>query len=154
MTTMNRYGAVFAVAGLLALGGCETMNNPANTSSSGTTNSANAYSGYGVVQSIELVQQASSSGIGVGTIAGAVVGGILGHQVGGGTGQTVATVAGAAGGAYAGHELEKRQQQTANAYKFTLRMDNGAYQTVMQSTSADFRVGDRVKIENGVLQRY
>ena len=159
MTTMNRYGAVLALAGLLTLGGCETMNNPTNTSSSGTINPANVYSGYGVVQSIELVQQGNSgiagSGIGIGTIAGAVVGGIVGHQVGGGTGQTAATVAGAAGGAYVGHELEKRQQQqTADVYKFTIRMDNGSYQALTQSTSANFRVGDRVKIENGVLQRY
>ena len=65
-----------------------------------------------------------------------------------------ATIGGAAAGAYAGHELEKRQKQTAAAYKFTIRMDNGSYQTLMQSTSANFRVGDRVKIENGVLQRY
>jgi outer membrane lipoprotein SlyB len=50
--------------------------------------------------------------------------------------------------------LEKGQQQTATAYKFTIRMDNGAYQTLMQDTSANFRVGDRVKIENGVMQRY
>ncbi len=159
MTAMNKYGAVLAVAGLLTLGGCETMNNPTNTSGSGTTNPANVYSGYGVVQSIELVQQGSSgiagSGIGIGAIAGAVVGGIVGSQVGSGTGQTAATVAGAAGGAYVGHELEKRQQQqTADVYKFTIRMDSGSYQSLTQSTSANFRVGDRVKIENGVLQRY
>ncbi len=154
MNAMNRYGTVLAVAGLLTLGGCETMNTPSNTSSSGTTSSANVYSGYGVVQSIELVPQ-GSTGIGIGAIAGAVVGGVLGHQVGGGTGQTAATVAGAAGGAYVGHEMEKRQQQkTADVYKFSIRMDNGSYQSLTQSTSANFRVGDRVKIENGVMQRY
>ena len=32
----------------------------------------------------------------LGTLAGAVVGGVLGHQVGGGTGRDIATVAGAA----------------------------------------------------------
>ena len=146
------------MAGFLVLGGCETMNSPTNTSSQGTTNPANVYSGYGVVQSIEQVNQGSGgiggSGVGIGTIAGGVIGGVLGHQVGGGTGQTAATVAGAAAGAYAGHQLEKGQQQTATAYKFTIRMDNGAYQTLMQDTSANFRVGDRVKIENGVMQRY
>lgn len=158
MTAMNRYGAALALAGLLALGGCETMNSPTNASSSETTNSGNVYSGYGVVQNIELVQGSSGiggSGIGVGAIAGAVVGGIVGHQVGGGTGQTAATVAGAAGGAYVGHQLEKQpQQQSADVYKVTVRMDNGGYQTLTQSTSANFRVGDRVRIENGVMQRY
>jgi outer membrane lipoprotein SlyB len=164
MTTMNKFGAVLGVVGVLTLGGCETMNDPYNTSSSGTAypgtvNSGNAYSGYGVVQSIDLVQQGNTgiggSGIGIGTIAGAVVGGVLGHQVGSGRGNTVATVAGAAGGAYVGHQVESRQQQrTADVYRLTVRMDSGSYQTLTQNTNTDFRVGDRVRIDNGVVARY
>ena len=167
MTTMNKFGAVLGVVGVLTLGGCETMNDPYNTSTSGTpypvtVNSGNAYSGYGVVQSIDLVQQGNTgntgiggSGIGIGTIAGAVIGGVLGNQVGAGRGNTVATVAGVAGGAYVGHELENRQQQrTADVYRFTVRMDSGSYQTLTQNTNTDFRVGDRVRIDNGFMQRY
>lgn len=167
MKTMNRFGAVLGVVGVLALGGCETTNDPYRSSNPGTAypgavNTGNANSGYGVVQSIELVQQGNTgntgiggSGVGMGTIAGAVVGGVLGNQVGSGTGRTVATVAGAAGGAYVGHELENRQQQrTADVYQFTVRMDSGSYQTFSQNTSAGFRVGDRVRIDNGYLQRY
>lgn len=164
MTTMNRFGSsVLGLAAVLTLGACETMNFPANTSSSGSaypqsSNSSGAYSGYGVVQSIDVVRQGNAgiggSGIGIGTIAGAVVGGVLGHQVGGGTGNTAATVVGAAGGAYAGHELEKRSQPQTNAYNFTIRMDNGSYQTLAQNTTADIRVGDRVQIDNGVVRRY
>ena len=45
-----------------------------------------------------------------GTALGAVAGGLLGHQVGGGSGKTVATVAGAAGGAYAGRKIQENQQ--------------------------------------------
>ena len=48
---------------------------------------------------------------GVGTGLGAVVGGLLGNQVGGGRGKTLATVAGAVGGGYAGHQIEKSQQR-------------------------------------------
>jgi outer membrane lipoprotein SlyB len=110
------------------------------------------------VQSIDLVQQQSTgiggTGIGVGAIAGAVVGGIVGNQVGGGTGNTAATVIGAAGGAYAGNEIEKRNQQKTTAYKFTIRMNDGSYQTLTQSSNADVRVGDRVVIDNGVARRY
>lgn len=40
----------------------------------------------------------------VGTTTGAALGGILGNQFGGGTGQTVATVAGAAAGGLAGSQ--------------------------------------------------
>jgi outer membrane lipoprotein SlyB len=163
MTTMNKFGSVLGLAAVLTLGACETMNTPANTSSSGTaypqsTHSSGVYPGYGVVQSIDLVRQDNAgiggSGIGIGTIAGAVVGGIVGNQVGAGRGNTAATVIGAAGGAYAGHELEKRSQQQSDAYKFSIRMDNGSYQTLTQSTNADIRVGDRVQIDNGVARRY
>lgn len=164
MNNFNKTAAVLGIAAVFALAGCETMNESSSNSSTapGSVNSGGAYSGYGVVQAIELVPQSTTantgiggSGIGVGAIAGAVVGGVLGHQVGGGTGQTVATVAGAAGGAYVGNEIEKsRQQKTADAYKVTVRMDGGSYQTVTQSTNAGLRVGDRVRIDNGYVQRY
>jgi len=173
MTTMNRFGAVLGVVGVLTLGGCETMNDPYNTSRSGptyqetaypgTVNPGDAYSAYGVVQSIDLVQQGSTgntgiggSGVGIGTIAGALVGGLLGHQVGSGRGNTVATIAGAAGGAYVGNRVENRtqQQRTADVYRLGIRMDNGSYQTLTQNTIADLRVGDRVRIDNGSVQRY
>ncbi|WP_231566359.1 glycine zipper 2TM domain-containing protein [Litchfieldella xinjiangensis] len=44
----------------------------------------------------------------VGTAAGAIVGGLLGNQVGGGSGKTLATVAGAVGGGFAGREVQER----------------------------------------------
>lgn len=46
-----------------------------------------------------------------GTAIGAVVGGLLGHQVGGGNGKKVATVAGAVGGGYAGNKVQQNMQQ-------------------------------------------
>jgi len=168
MKTMNKFATVLGVVGVLTLGGCGTMNDPFNTSGSGTSNPEvvnsgnNAYAGYGVVQSIDLVQQGTAgstgiggTGIGIGTIAGAVVGGVLGNQVGSGSGRTAATVAGAAGGAYVGHEIDNRtqQQRTADVYRFTVRMDSGSYQTLTQNTNGGFRVGDRVRIDNGIVQR-
>ncbi|MCQ4287747.1 glycine zipper 2TM domain-containing protein [Pseudomonas stutzeri] len=45
-----------------------------------------------------------------GTAVGAVVGGLLGNQVGGGTGKKIATVAGAVGGGYAGNQVQERMQ--------------------------------------------
>lgn len=52
------------------------------------------------------VAQNSPLGIGV----GAVVGGLLGNQVGGGNGKTLATIAGAVGGGYIGNEIAKKNQ--------------------------------------------
>ncbi len=49
---------------------------------------------------------AKYSPVGIGV--GAVVGGLLGNQVGGGSGKTLATIAGAVGGGYLGNEIAKR----------------------------------------------
>lgn len=45
-----------------------------------------------------------------GTAVGAVVGGLLGNQVGGGNGKKIATVAGVVGGGYAGNQVQGRMQ--------------------------------------------
>jgi uncharacterized protein YcfJ len=50
------------------------------------------------------VAQNSPIGIGV----GAVVGGLIGNQIGGGNGKTLATIAGVVGGGYVGNEIAKR----------------------------------------------
>jgi uncharacterized protein YcfJ len=46
-----------------------------------------------------------------GTAIGAVAGGVLGHQIGGGRGRDLATVAGAAAGGYAGNQVQKGMQE-------------------------------------------
>jgi uncharacterized protein YcfJ len=46
----------------------------------------------------------------LGTVAGAVIGGVLSNQVGGGSGKKIATVAGAAAGGYAGNKTQERIQ--------------------------------------------
>src|SRR5260370_7288723 len=48
----------------------------------------------------------------LGTGIGALVGGILGHQVGGGSGKTLATVPGAGAGGYAGNNIQQKAQQS------------------------------------------
>jgi outer membrane lipoprotein SlyB len=154
MKSVHHLKSAAALAAILTLGACADMNSSrAPSSYPQSTQPSAAYSGYGVVQAIDLVGQ-SNSGVPAGAILGAVLGGVLGNQVGAGNGKTAATVIGAAGGAYAGNELEKRNQQQSEGYKFTIRMANGAYQTVTQTSHADIRVGDRVKIENGVVRRY
>lgn len=159
MKTKLRFGSILVLTGALTLGGCASMNDPFNTTPDyAATNQSSMYSGHGVVQSIELVQRdnggIAGSGIGLGTVAGAVAGGIAGNQVGSGRGNTAATIIGAAGGAYLGHELESRYQQHEDASKITVRMEDGSYQTLMQSTEVSFRVGDRVQVSNGLVQRY
>lgn len=161
MKTMNEFGSVLGVVAALTLGACATPYDEPYGASPGASNQEDIYPGYGVVSSIERINQNSTGragGIGLGAIAGAVVGGVVGNQVGSGRGNTAATVIGAAGGAYVGHELEKRQraQRGDDAYKVTISMDDGSYQSMIldSSSNINFRVGDRVRIRDGVLQRY
>ncbi len=87
---------------------------------------------------------------GVGVVAGAVVGGLLGNQVGGGTGRTLATVAGAVGGGYAGNEIEKRTRKAVD-YEVDVRLETGERQTFRFDTQPGWKAGDRVKVVNGAL---
>jgi len=51
--------------------------------------------------------------------------------------------------------LAKQQVgQTSQVYTFILRMSDGAYQTLTQSTHVDIRVGERGQVDNGVLRPY
>lgn len=128
---------------------CNTT--PSTPSSNvGTIDNSNVRSGYGTVESVERVSR-SNMGV-LGTIGGAVVGGLLGHQIGSGRGNTAATVAGAAGGAIAGREIERRTRGDSEAYRVVVRMDDGSYQAVGQDAQPALRQGDRVVISNGVVR--
>ena len=77
----------------------------------------------GVIESVREIG-AKGQGSGLGAVGGAVVGGLLGNQVGGGRGQDLMTVVGAVGGAMAGNEVEKRVK-TTKSYQITVRLDDG-----------------------------
>ena len=98
------------------------------------------------VRTVEVAAKPS----GVGVVAGAVVGGLLGNQVGGGSGKTLATVAGAVGGGYAGNEIEKRTRK-GSAWEVDVRMENGETKAFRYDTQPSWRTGDRVKVVDGTL---
>jgi uncharacterized protein YcfJ len=62
----------------------------------------------------------------LGTGIGALVGGVLGHQIGGGNGKTLATVAGAGAGGYAGNKIQQNAQQN-DTYTTTEQRCNTVY---------------------------
>ena len=89
----------------------------------------------------------------VGLIAGGVAGALLGNQVGGGTGKSLATIAGAAGGAYAG----KRVQENMNTYtvwKVKVRYEDGRTRDFEFTENPGLRAGDRVKNAENSVVRY
>lgn len=158
MKTINQFASGLLIVGALALGACANTNAPASSSPNNTGAApASVYPGYGVVHSVEVIKNENNgiggSGIGLGTIAGAVIGGVAGNQVGEGKGNTAATVVGAAGGAYVGNQIENRQK-SPDSYRITVRMQNGGYQTITQTTNT-VRVGDRVMVAgDGSVNRY
>jgi len=106
---------------------------------------------YGTVRSVEMVDR-KDGGIGAGAVIGGVLGGVAGHQVGDGKGQKAATAAGAIGGAVIGHQIEKRQRN--DAFQYTVQMDNGELRTFTYTNDQNLRPGERVRLADGVLQRY
>lgn len=111
-----------------------------------------SYNGSGVVEAIEVTHK-ESSGV-AGTVVGGVAGALVGSTIGGGTGQAVATVAGAAGGAYAGNKIQRNNSAGKQIYNIRVRMSDGTLQTFSQEDNTDFRVGDRVRLDNGRISRY
>ena len=107
----------------------------------------------GYVDRIEVVRKGDGNNI-AGTVIGGIVGGLIGHQIGDGSGQTAATVAGAVGGAVAGNQIEKRSRSANETFRVTVRLDNGAYQTVTQDNITDLRTGDRVRVNGDQVYRY
>jgi len=105
----------------------------------------------GVVEAVNVIE-VKGEGNYLGMIAGGLAGALLGHQVGGGSGKQIATVAGAAGGAYAGNEVEKRMK-TKKHYEVITRLENGGTQAIPYETDPGYKVGDKVRVENGTLVR-
>ncbi len=111
--------------------------------------SARACPTCGVVEAVNLVE-VKGEGSYLGKIAGGVVGGLIGSQIGGGHGTTVAEIAGVVGGAVAGNEIEKRMKKTTH-YDVVTRLQGGGVQTVTYAAAPAFKVGDKVRVEGGVL---
>lgn len=110
-------------------------------------------SNVGTVERIEVVRKGDTGNI-AGTVIGGIVGGLIGHQVGQGRGNTAATIAGAAGGAYAGNQIGQRQRASNESFRVTVRLDNGAYQTITEDNITDLQTGDRVRLDGNRIYHY
>ncbi|MGZ5181863.1 MAG: glycine zipper 2TM domain-containing protein [Ramlibacter sp.] len=102
----------------------------------------------GTVESVQAVQE-KGEGSGLGVAGGAIAGGLLGHQVGGGKGKTALTVLGAVGGALAGNEVEKRVRATT-VYDVQVRMEDGSVRTFRRNEP--MTAGTRVQVEGNSLR--
>jgi uncharacterized protein YcfJ len=91
-------------------------------------------------------RKGKSSGVGV--VGGAVVGGVVGHQFGGGSGKTAMTALGAVGGAVAGNEVEKNMKKYT-VWVTTVTFKDGHKRTFERTSDPALRAGDVVTLSNG-----
>jgi outer membrane lipoprotein SlyB len=104
----------------------------------------------GNIESVRAIKQ-RAQGSGVGAAGGAILGGLLGNQIGGGHGRQLATVAGAVGGAVVGNQVEGNMKATTS-YEIRVRLDDGTLRTFRQASQPQWRDGDRVRIVKGHLR--
>ncbi|ARB46333.1 glycine zipper 2TM domain-containing protein [Alloalcanivorax xenomutans] len=98
-----------------------------------------------------------------GSAIGAVVGGVIGHQFGGGSGKDAATAGGAIVGGIAGNQAQKKMQQnntvTTTERRCNTVMDNKSsvegyevtyvFDGKKDTIKMDNKPGDRLRIEDG-----
>lgn len=140
--------ALFCIASLVACSSNEQPRHQTRSIYSAPHNAAQ----YGRVSDIEILTLESKPS-GGGAVLGAVLGGVLGHQVGKGRGRDLATGIGAVGGAVAGNSVEKRNGHDSDIYRITVKFENGSRQQFDYAEINDLRVGDRVQVDNGQIER-
>ena len=101
----------------------------------------------GTIESATPVQRKGSSS-GVGTVAGGVLGAVVGNQVGKGSGRTIATILGAVGGGFAGNAIEQNVKKET-VYQVRVRMEDGSVRTIEQAALP--QVGAKVTVDGGVV---
>ena len=108
---------------------------------------------YGRVTNIEMVQAGTAStGVNVpGAVVGGIAGAAVGHALSGG--RDAATVLGGVAGAAVGSQVGKTTTPVASSYRVTIQTDAGGYRTYDVPAPGDLRIGDRVRVENGVIYR-
>jgi len=105
---------------------------------------------------VENVHQENRKGqaSGVGVVGGAVIGGLLGNQIGKGGGRAVATVGGAVAGGYAGNEIEKSANRRT-VWVTQVRMRDGSVRRFEHAARPGWRAGQVVRLNgkgNAIVQ--
>lgn len=96
---------------------------------------------------VESVRQEKRKGEGgaVGIVGGAVIGGLLGNQIGKGSGRALATAGGAVAGGYVGNEVQKNANSKV-VWVTEVRMKDGTWRTFEQESQPRWRTGNVVRV--------
>ena len=104
----------------------------------------------GAIESVTPIERSTKpAGVGIGTVAGGVLGAVLGNQIGHGGGRTAATILGAVGGGFAGNAIEGHVRKET-VYQVGVRMEDGSHRLVEVARPPS--VGSRVTVEGNVLR--
>jgi outer membrane lipoprotein SlyB len=126
------------------VGGCADMGSLGGTKygESGST-MASQSERDGTISQLENIQVDDQYKLGVGTVVGAVAGGLLGAGIGDSTTATVVgAVVGGAAGTYAESKMGKKDAQ-----RITVKMATGGSVTITQPTDGRLRDGMKVRVE-------
>lgn len=143
-------------AAMLAACGGVPLSEPVPVSSYPAPTMAPASLEYGRVTNIEFFQGGTAaSGINVpGALIGAVGGAVLGRQIGSGSGRDAATILGGAAGAAIGSQVGRPSAATTSpVYRVSIQTDQGVMRVYDVPATGELRIGDRVRVENGVIYR-
>jgi len=138
-----KYVSAFAAVVVTALvAGCAGPSNSGSVYSSAQTMNEQSVR-MGTVESVRNVTIANPES-GVGTMAGAALGGLGGSQVGHGNGSA---------GGIIGNRVEN-QANNRPGFEITVRLENGELRSITQAADEMFRPGERVRLlSNGYTTR-
>ena len=140
--TFQRIFVSLSAAALMAAA-FPMLSQAATTSAKAVAASSTVCSPCGTVTKV-TAHSKRPKGSGVGLVAGAVVGGLVGNQFGHGSGNALATVGGAVAGGVAGNEIERGSKQRPTVYVTDIRMDDGTRREITLGHA--FAVGTRVSV--------
>lgn len=105
----------------------------------------------GTVRNVKQEKRRGQGGI-LGVAGGAVVGGLLGNQIGGGNGKTIATVGGAVAGGLVGNEVQKKVT-SKRVWVTSVKMKDGSMHNFEQEAQPAWVVGNVVKVDGTTLTK-
>jgi outer membrane lipoprotein SlyB len=103
----------------------------------------------GTVESIRALELKGNA-TGMGAVARGATGSVVGNRTGRGDGNTPMTILAAAGGALGGNEMESNVKKHYS-YRVTVRMDDGSFRTLSQTSAPAVAVGDRVRVVDSTV---
>jgi outer membrane lipoprotein SlyB len=113
---------------------------------------------FGRITNIEYMPVGSTVSGGpniLGAVVGGAAGALLGRQIGSGSGRDAATVLGGVAGAVIGSQVARNSAgaTTQPGYRITMVTDQGLTRVYEVPATGDLRVGDRVRVDGGVIYR-